>query len=90
MDKQVDYFAKTRQEIVSRIGATAAQTLLRNSLYFLAIGANDILFGEFRSVVGTNNYVDEIISNFKSQLTVKFFPLILLNLRFVISLTRVF
>ncbi|KAG4196820.1 hypothetical protein ERO13_A06G195500v2 [Gossypium hirsutum] len=69
MDKQVDYFAKTREDIISRIGATAAQALLRNSLYFLGIGANDILFGELRSVLGTNDYVDEIISNFKSQLT---------------------
>ncbi|MFQ6644389.1 hypothetical protein Gotur_017826 [Gossypium turneri] len=69
MDKQVDYFAKTRQDIISRIGAIAAQALLRNSLYFLGIGANDILFGESRTVFDTNNYVDEIISNFKSQLT---------------------
>ncbi|KAA3478477.1 Lipase, GDSL [Gossypium australe] len=69
MGKQVDYFAKTRQDIISRIGATAAQALLRNSLYFLGIGANDILFGEFRTAFGTNEYVDEIISNFKSQLT---------------------
>ncbi|TYG66228.1 hypothetical protein ES288_D06G251100v1 [Gossypium darwinii] len=69
MDKQVDYFAKTRQDIISGIGAIAAQALLRNSLYFLGIGANDILFGESRSVFDTNDYVDEIISNFKSQLT---------------------
>ncbi|MBA0627459.1 hypothetical protein Godav_004973, partial [Gossypium davidsonii] len=49
MDKQVDYFAKTRQDIISGIGAIAAQALLRNSLYFLGIGANDILFGESRT-----------------------------------------
>ncbi|MBA0598629.1 hypothetical protein Gorai_008385, partial [Gossypium raimondii] len=43
MDKQVDYFAKTRQDIISRIGAPAAQAMLRNSLYFVMIGSNDKL-----------------------------------------------
>ncbi|XP_038995701.1 GDSL esterase/lipase At4g16230-like [Hibiscus syriacus] len=68
MDKQVDYFAKTRQDIISRIGASAAQALLRNSLYFLAIGSNDILFGEY-ATLDKNGFTDEVVSSFKSQIT---------------------
>ncbi|KAK8674641.1 hypothetical protein V6N13_032749 [Hibiscus sabdariffa] len=71
MDKQVDYFGKTRQDIISRIGAPAAQALLRHSLYFLSIGSNDVLFsGEYNSL-HRNSYTDEIVSSFKSQITVK-------------------
>ncbi|KAE8715207.1 putative GDSL-like Lipase/Acylhydrolase superfamily protein [Hibiscus syriacus] len=67
MDTQMDYFAKTRQDIISRIGAPAAQALLRNSLYFLLIGSNDILYGEY-SILDVNQFVDEVVSSFKSQL----------------------
>ncbi|MBA0817932.1 hypothetical protein Gohar_028020 [Gossypium harknessii] len=70
MDKQVDYFAKTRQDIISRIGAPAAQALLRNSLYFVMIGSNDIIFGEYSLAFDFNHYVDGVVSKFKSQLTV--------------------
>ncbi|KAB2079143.1 hypothetical protein ES319_A06G211200v1 [Gossypium barbadense] len=69
MDKQVDYFAKTRQDIISRIGAPAAQALLRNSLYFVMIGSNDIIFGECSLALDFNHYVDGVVSKFKSQLT---------------------
>ncbi|KAE8709067.1 GDSL esterase/lipase [Hibiscus syriacus] len=62
MDKQVDYFAKTRQDIISRIGASAAQALLRNSLYFLAIGSNDILFGEY-ATLDKNGFTDETLQH---------------------------
>ncbi|XP_021294877.1 GDSL esterase/lipase At4g16230-like [Herrania umbratica] len=63
MDEQVSYFAKTRQDIISRLGATAGQILLREALYLLAIGANDILFRQ-----GITQYVDDVLSKFKSQL----------------------
>ncbi|KAL4368443.1 hypothetical protein GQ457_05G035570 [Hibiscus cannabinus] len=69
MDRQVDYFGNTRQDIVSRIGASAAQALLRNSLYFLLIGSNYIIFGEYLNG-DVNQYVNEIVSNFKSELTI--------------------
>ncbi|XP_039060107.1 GDSL esterase/lipase At4g16230-like [Hibiscus syriacus] len=68
MDTQVDYFAKTRQDIISRIGAPSAQAWLRNSLYFLLIGSNDIFMGE-SSILYMNQFVDEVVSKFKSQLT---------------------
>ncbi|KAK8976821.1 hypothetical protein V6N11_047589 [Hibiscus sabdariffa] len=70
MDKQVDCFAKTRQDIISRIGAPAAQALLRNSLYVLVIGANDILFeGNTQPFDVKSIFLDELLSNLKSQLT---------------------
>ncbi|KAK8629994.1 hypothetical protein V6N13_078808 [Hibiscus sabdariffa] len=67
MDEQVSYFAKTRQDMVTTIGAPTAQALLGKALYFLSVGGNDIVFGEFS--FDANKYVDEVVSNFKSQLT---------------------
>ncbi|KAK6284158.1 hypothetical protein POUND7_003110 [Theobroma cacao] len=40
MDTQASYFAKTRQDIILRLGATAGQILLGEALYLLAIGTN--------------------------------------------------
>ena len=68
MDEQINNFAKTRQYIISRIGAPAAQGLLTQALYFVAIGANDI-FSEETST-SHDSYLDNLISKFKSQLTV--------------------
>ncbi|XWS12297.1 hypothetical protein CRYUN_Cryun37aG0077300 [Craigia yunnanensis] len=67
MDEQINNFAKTRQYIISRIGATAAQGLLTQALYLVAIGANDI-FSEEAST-SHDSYLDNLISKFKSQLT---------------------
>ncbi|XWS19920.1 hypothetical protein CRYUN_Cryun31cG0057600 [Craigia yunnanensis] len=70
MDAQINNFAKTRQEIISRIGAAAARKLLRRALHFIVIGANDI-FGRAASYsLDENiNYLDDMISKFRSQLT---------------------
>ncbi|XP_022721110.1 GDSL esterase/lipase At4g16230-like [Durio zibethinus] len=69
MDEQISYFAKTRQDIISRIGAPAAQSLLRKALYFLAIGANDIFAQQKSTKRDINVYLDTLVSKFKSQLT---------------------
>ncbi|XVF27242.1 hypothetical protein REPUB_Repub14bG0089600 [Reevesia pubescens] len=66
MDKQVSNFAKTRQYIISRIGAAAAQRLLRQALYFIVIGYNDIL--RKNSSSNDANYLDDLVSKFRSQL----------------------
>ncbi|OMO65844.1 hypothetical protein COLO4_30971 [Corchorus olitorius] len=42
MGKQVDNFAKTRQEIISKIGEASAKQLLRQALYIVGIGSDDI------------------------------------------------
>lgn len=67
LGNQIDYFAKTRQDIISRLGAPAAQALLRNALYFFQIGSNDIIFGE-NSTGDMNRYLDDVISKFRSHL----------------------
>ncbi|OMO65848.1 Lipase, GDSL [Corchorus olitorius] len=51
-DQQINYFAKTRQDIMSRIGASAAQQLLTKAIYFVAIGSNDI-FGAEQEILQT-------------------------------------
>ncbi|XVF25378.1 hypothetical protein REPUB_Repub13aG0207700 [Reevesia pubescens] len=68
MDEQVSNFAKTRQEIISSIGASAAHRLLRKALYLLVIGSNDILFQQISATRNINQYLDDLVSKFKSQL----------------------
>ncbi|XWS16042.1 hypothetical protein CRYUN_Cryun34aG0052000 [Craigia yunnanensis] len=69
MDEQIRDFAKTRQDIISRIGASAARRLLRKALFLVAIGDNDIIFQEISTTRNTNDYLDNLVSKFKSQLT---------------------
>ncbi|OMO65840.1 Lipase, GDSL [Corchorus olitorius] len=71
MSKQVDNFAKTRQEIISRIGEAAAKKLLKQAFYFILTGSNDFSMSPFSPAnyyIGSN-FVDEVISQFRSQLT---------------------
>ncbi|OMO65847.1 hypothetical protein COLO4_30974 [Corchorus olitorius] len=72
MSEQVDNFGKTRQEIISRIGEAAAKKLLKQALYIVvSIATNDIaerLISPYNYHMGSN-YVDEMISQFRSQLT---------------------
>ncbi|XVE51686.1 hypothetical protein DITRI_Ditri02bG0061400 [Diplodiscus trichospermus] len=69
MDAQTGNFPKTRQEIISRTGTAAARKLLRRALYYIAIGANDILSEPASSSLDEDfNYLDNMISRFKSQL----------------------
>ncbi|XWS18704.1 hypothetical protein CRYUN_Cryun32bG0067700 [Craigia yunnanensis] len=68
MNEQISDFAKTRQDIISRIGASVAHRFLRKALYLLAVGANDILFRGLSTTRDINNYLDDLVSNFKSQL----------------------
>ncbi|KAL2902876.1 hypothetical protein RDABS01_027958 [Bienertia sinuspersici] len=43
LQKQVDYFELTKANIVAKIGEKATKKLLKNSLFSVAIGSNDIL-----------------------------------------------
>lgn len=89
-DMQISCFENTRQEIISRIGEHAAKSLLTRSLYFLAIGSNDVTFFK-RNTKGKNlssdAYTDIVISRFRSQLTVNFltFVYFLLNIHTKLS-----
>ncbi|KAL6190850.1 hypothetical protein ACLB2K_037244 [Fragaria x ananassa] len=52
MDAQIDNFANTRQDIISRIGILAALKLLNRALFSVTIGSNDFI----------NNYLVPVIS----------------------------
>ncbi|KAK6268404.1 hypothetical protein QUC31_012564 [Theobroma cacao] len=67
MDQQINNFAKTRQDIISRIGAPAAQGLLTQAFYLVVIGSNDIFSAE--ASTSRDVYLDNLISKFQSQLT---------------------
>ncbi|KAM5568713.1 GDSL esterase/lipase [Rosa sericea] len=52
LDAQIDNYANTRQDIISRIGLPAALKLLRRALFSVTIGSNDFI----------NNYLAPVIS----------------------------
>ncbi|KAB2599298.1 GDSL esterase/lipase [Pyrus ussuriensis x Pyrus communis] len=52
MDEQLDFFANTRQDIISSIGLPAALELLSKALFSVTMGSNDFI----------NNYLTPVIS----------------------------
>ncbi|XP_057957115.1 GDSL esterase/lipase At4g16230-like [Malania oleifera] len=77
MDEQIDYFVKTRQDIISMIGAPAAQNLLNKALFTITIGSNDFMnkytlpIGSIseRIVASTETIVAILISKYRLQVT---------------------
>ncbi|KAJ6989342.1 GDSL esterase/lipase [Populus alba x Populus x berolinensis] len=69
LENQISYFEKTRKDITSNIGIQAAKKLLREAIYVLIIGTNDIR--DNSNVVDSGAVLDTIISSLRSQLTVK-------------------
>ncbi|KAK7348057.1 hypothetical protein VNO80_22606 [Phaseolus coccineus] len=76
-DAQIDYFANTRQDIISSIGVPAALNLFNRSLFSVSIGSNDFInnyltptlpFSE-RKTVSPEFFVAQMISKFRVQLT---------------------
>jgi len=85
-DAQIDYFANTRQDIISSIGVPAALNLFNRSLFSVSIGSNDFInnyltptlpFSE-RKTVSPEFFVAEMISKFRVQLTVMFLKIMIL------------
>lgn len=78
MDAQLDNFANTKQDIISRIGATATQELLSGALFSVTIGSNDFINNYLTPVVSTierklvspEAFVGTLISRFRLQLMV--------------------
>ncbi|KAK0608014.1 hypothetical protein LWI29_024132 [Acer saccharum] len=70
LETQITYFGKTKQDIMIRIGTTAATSLLRDSLYIIAIVTNDMVMdlGAVLSNSSRDAYLDRLISTFRSQL----------------------
>lgn len=69
LENQISYFEKTRKDIISNIGIQAAKKLLREAIYILFIGTNDVR--DISNVVDGGAALDTIISSLRSQLTVK-------------------
>lgn len=77
LDAQLDNFANTRQDIISRIGAPAALKLFQRSLFSVTIGSNDfinnyltpILSAAEQKLVSPQTFVGTMISRFRLQLT---------------------
>ncbi|KAL8244495.1 hypothetical protein R6Q59_010753 [Mikania micrantha] len=76
LDAQLDNFANTRQDIISRIGAPAAQDLFNGALFSVTIGSNDFINNYLTPVVSTAEqtlvppevFVGDLISRFRGQL----------------------
>ncbi|KAL8244494.1 hypothetical protein R6Q59_010752 [Mikania micrantha] len=58
MDAQLDNFANTRNDMISRIGAGATQDLLKGSLISVTLGSNDFI----------NNYLTPVLSTIEQKL----------------------
>ncbi|OVA13600.1 Lipase [Macleaya cordata] len=77
LDAQLDNFANTRQDIISRIGGQAASELLGKALFSVTIGSNDFLNNYLTPVisipeqklVSPEMFVDTMISRYRLQLT---------------------
>lgn len=80
MDEQIDYFANTRQDIISSIGGRATRRLLRTALFSVTMGSNDFINNYLTPVLSTplqrtvppEKFVSFLIARFRSQLTVTF------------------
>lgn len=77
LDAQLDNFANTRQDIISRIGTPKAMEMIRESLFSITIGSNDFINNYLVPVVSNieekfitpETFVGSMISRFRFQLT---------------------
>ncbi|TMX04461.1 hypothetical protein EJD97_008876 [Solanum chilense] len=73
LSKQVGYFYEVQQRLIKKIGENAAKKHLKNSLFAIVIGSNDI-FNYFNKKSKNNltkspqEYIDLMISTFSNQL----------------------
>ncbi|XP_071694592.1 GDSL esterase/lipase At4g16230-like [Rutidosis leptorrhynchoides] len=76
MDAQLDNFANTRHDIISRIDVPATQDLLNKALYSVTMGSNDFINNYLTPVLSTKEqkrvspeeFVGIMISRFRGQL----------------------
>ncbi|KAJ0577303.1 putative triacylglycerol lipase [Helianthus annuus] len=76
LDAQLDNFANTRHDIISRIGAPAAQDLFKGALFSVTIGSNDFINNYLTPLVSTieqklvspEAFVGDMITRFRGQL----------------------
>ncbi|EYU29672.1 hypothetical protein MIMGU_mgv1a0116502mg, partial [Erythranthe guttata] len=80
LDAQMDNFANTRQEIISRIGDAASNNLLQNALFSITIGSNDFI----------NNYLTPCLSKLDQKLVPPELFVAAMISRFRLQLTRLY
>ncbi|KAI5446601.1 hypothetical protein KIW84_014438 [Lathyrus oleraceus] len=76
-DAQIDNFANTRQEIITKIGVSASLKLLNNALFTVAFGSNDFLDNYLSpppsipnfQFLSPESFVAIMISTFRVQLS---------------------
>ncbi|KAI3932761.1 hypothetical protein MKW92_006611 [Papaver armeniacum] len=77
MDAQIDYFANTRNYIISNISSGGSKKLLEKALFIIVVGSNDFIDNYFtpiisipkQKLVSPEMFVDSMISKFRLQLT---------------------
>ncbi|XP_065863836.1 GDSL esterase/lipase At4g16230-like [Euphorbia lathyris] len=77
LDAQLDNFEKTKEEIISHMGAPATLDLLQNALFSVTIGSNDFINNYLTPVLSIPEqklvppevFVGSMISRFRLQLT---------------------
>ncbi|OWM88777.1 hypothetical protein CDL15_Pgr002544 [Punica granatum] len=72
LSKQVEYYSKVHDSLVKQLGSSAAQNLLRKSLFAVAIGSNDVFGYSGSSDLGKGRtpqqYVDQMASSLEGYL----------------------
>ncbi|KAJ3699744.1 hypothetical protein LUZ61_003449 [Rhynchospora tenuis] len=77
LDAQIDYFAKTREYIISSLGAQNAANLMRKAIFTVNMGSNDfinnylvpILSEPQKAVIRPDAFIEKLISKYNLQLT---------------------
>ncbi|KAI3855539.1 hypothetical protein MKX03_006577 [Papaver bracteatum] len=72
-DAQLDYFAKTRQYVISRMGSSAASEHFANALFSFTTGSNDFINNYLLSpttaiFITPETFVNQMIARFNIQL----------------------
>lgn len=78
LDAQIDNFANTRQEIISKLGEVEVKKLFENAVFSVTIGSNDFINNYLtpyvskleQKLVPPESFVGAMIARFKIQLTV--------------------
>lgn len=80
LDAQLDNFANTREEIISRVGADEAIWLLETAVFSVTIGSNDFI----------NNYLTPLLSTLEQKLVSPQLFVDAMISRFTLQLTRLY
>lgn len=80
MNKQLEYFANTKAQIIAMLGEEAGMKLISTALYSSNLGSNDYLNNYYQplSPIGkltATQVSDLLISTYRGQLTVRTFQI---------------